>query len=51
MPADRPGKLDRPVNADILAYILKANQFPAGKTDLPPDDAVLASIVFHTAAK
>lgn len=34
MPASNPGKLSREVNADILAYILSVNQFPAGKTEL-----------------
>jgi mono/diheme cytochrome c family protein len=51
MPADRPGKLDRPVNAAILAYILRANKFPAGKAELRDDPAALAGIVVRSAAK
>lgn len=35
MPQDKPGKLSREVNADITAYILSFNKFPAGKTELP----------------
>src|SRR5260370_2314326 len=34
MPADRPGRLNRDQNTDILAWILNRNQFPAGKTEL-----------------
>lgn len=34
MPADRPARLPREQNADIIAYILRVNQFPAGETDL-----------------
>jgi quinoprotein glucose dehydrogenase len=35
MPADKPGKLSREQNSDILAYILKINEFPTGAKDLP----------------
>jgi S-disulfanyl-L-cysteine oxidoreductase SoxD len=44
MPADNPGSLSREVDADILAYILSANDFPAGKTELPRRSEVLALI-------
>jgi mono/diheme cytochrome c family protein len=44
MPLNKPGKLSREVNADILAYMLSANQFPAGKTDLPRATEVLKDI-------
>ena len=43
MPLNRPGRLSPDVNADILAFLLKANDFPAG-TDLPSDMAALARI-------
>jgi mono/diheme cytochrome c family protein len=36
MPADRPGKLSKEVDADILAFMLKSNGFPAGQTELKP---------------
>ncbi len=35
MPADRPGRVSREQNADILAFILSMNQFPAGTSELP----------------
>jgi S-disulfanyl-L-cysteine oxidoreductase SoxD len=34
MPADQPGKLTREEDADVLAYMLSMNQFPAGKSEL-----------------
>jgi S-disulfanyl-L-cysteine oxidoreductase SoxD len=49
MPADRPGKLSRAENADIVAYILKFNKLPAGKADLPSDEAALKQIRFEAA--
>ena len=42
MPADRPGQLSREKNADILAYILKVNNFPAGAKELVGSDALKA---------
>jgi mono/diheme cytochrome c family protein len=47
MPADRPGKLSRIQNAEILAYILKVNAFPAGDRDLTTDAEALKSIQFQ----
>ena len=47
MPADRPGKLERAENADILAYILQFNKLPAGKSDLPGDADALKQIRFE----
>ena len=34
MPADEPGTLTRPQAVDVLAYLLKGNQAPAGAADL-----------------
>ena len=51
MPADHPGSLTREQNADILAFVLKSNQFPAGKADLPSDAASLKQIKFEAAKK
>jgi quinoprotein glucose dehydrogenase len=34
MPLDKPGSLSRQQNADLLAFLLKANQWPAGATEL-----------------
>jgi mono/diheme cytochrome c family protein len=49
MPADRPGSLSRGTNADIVAYILKVNGFPAGKNELPSDAVALKQIQFEAA--
>jgi cytochrome c len=37
MPQDAPGSLSAQDNADIVAYMLQVNRFPAGSTDLPVD--------------
>jgi mono/diheme cytochrome c family protein len=47
MPADRPGRLEPGQNAAIVAYILSANKFPAGKDDLPADAERLRNIRFE----
>jgi S-disulfanyl-L-cysteine oxidoreductase SoxD len=44
MPATAPGTLTRPQAADLLAYILSFNKFPAGKTDLPNDEESLKNL-------
>jgi S-disulfanyl-L-cysteine oxidoreductase SoxD len=44
MPLTRPGKLSREMNAEILAYMLQANKFPAGKTDMSGNSEVLKQI-------
>jgi len=44
MPQSKPGSLSREANAEILAYVLSANQFPAGKTDMPQASEVLKEI-------
>jgi mono/diheme cytochrome c family protein len=49
MPADQPGKLSREQNADILAFLLGFNGFPAGPKDLPGDAATLQRIRFESA--
>ena len=48
MPADRPGRLTREQNADILAFIFSVNQFPPGKTDLARQTEVLKQIRFES---
>jgi mono/diheme cytochrome c family protein len=47
MPADRPGKLGREQNADVLAFMLNVNQFPSGKTELEHQSEVLKQIRFE----
>ena len=47
MPADRPGGLSANTYADILAYILRVNRYPAGATELNADRAQLDAIVIE----
>jgi len=35
MPLDRPSTLSRQQTADVTAFLLKANKWPAGQTELP----------------
>jgi len=44
MPANDPGSLSNIQTAQVLAYILQANQFPAGSAPLANDDAALGQI-------
>jgi len=44
MPADSPGTLSRPQVADLVAYVLKANRFPAGSGELSADDTALKQV-------
>jgi len=44
MPGDHPGKLTPEQTADVLAFILRANHFPAGNTELPADIGRLRKI-------
>lgn len=37
MPKEQPGTLEPEEYADVIAYLLKINGAPAGKTQLPPD--------------
>jgi mono/diheme cytochrome c family protein len=46
MPWNSPGGLNRQQNADILAYILKRGNFPAGHVDVPTDTAAQSQIRF-----
>ena len=45
MPATAPGSLTRPQAADLLAYILNFNKFPAGKTEFPSDEDSLKKLI------
>jgi mono/diheme cytochrome c family protein len=44
MPADAPGTLPPQQVADLIGFILQANKFPAGKTDLAPAAALLKQV-------
>jgi len=49
MPQDHPGRLSRQDNADILSYVLSANKFPAGKTELQRQTEALKEIRLEAA--
>ena len=44
MPLDRPGKLSRQQTVDVIAFMLKANSWPAGDTEIPADLAALKQV-------
>jgi mono/diheme cytochrome c family protein len=49
MPQSAPGRLTRQQNADILAFLLSVNKFPAGKTELYRQSEMLKEIRFEVA--
>ncbi len=46
MPLDAPQTLTRQETADIVAYLLRQNRFPANSGDLPPDAGPLGAITY-----
>src|SRR5205823_9077498 len=48
MPKNEPGSLAPEEYADLLAYLLKMNQMPAGPTELPADTVALKTIRIET---
>jgi mono/diheme cytochrome c family protein len=48
MPQDKPGTMTRQQVADLLAFILRANKFPAGKDELVRQTDLLNAIVFRS---
>jgi S-disulfanyl-L-cysteine oxidoreductase SoxD len=44
MPKNDPGTLTPEQSVDVIAYILKENGMPAGKTKMPADEAALKAI-------
>ena len=48
MPQDKPATLTRQEVADLLAFILQANKFPAGKSELVRQTDVLNAITFQS---
>ena len=46
MPLNSPGSLSRQQNTDVVAYILRFNQFPAGKNEMPRETQALKQILF-----
>jgi len=47
MPQDNPGSLRRQEYADLLAYLLKLNDMPAGDEELKGTDAALTQILIE----
>lgn len=45
MPKDDPGSLIPQERADVMAYMLKLNEFPVGTSELPTDPELLKKIV------
>lgn len=50
MPATKPGSLKPDEVAQLIAYILSANHYPAGKTELPKTPDELKAIRFDAPA-
>lgn len=50
MPATKPGSLQPDEVAQLIAYILSANHYPAGKTELPQTSDQLKAIHFDSPA-
>ena len=48
MPQDKPGSMTRQQVADLLAFILRANKFPAGKDELVRQTDLLNAITFKS---
>jgi mono/diheme cytochrome c family protein len=46
MPLNSPGTLSRQQTVDVVAYILRFDQFPAGKEELPRETPALKQILF-----
>jgi hypothetical protein len=47
MPQDAPASLPVQVYVDIVSYVLKMNQMPAGQAELPTEQAMLDRIAIH----
>ena len=47
MPQGAPASLSPQGYADIVGYILKRNDFPAGSSELPTDESTLNTIIIH----
>jgi len=47
MPSDNPARVSRSAKADILAYVLRMNRFPAGKAELQYKPELLKEILIE----
>lgn len=46
MPADRPNTLPDQAVADVVAFLLKMNEYPAGEQELPARPTALGDVIF-----
>src|SRR3954470_804553 len=44
MPSNAPGSLEPQQYADVFAFVLSVNKYPAGQTEAPKDPAALKSV-------
>ncbi|HXD75344.1 MAG TPA: cytochrome c [Vicinamibacterales bacterium] len=44
MPSNAPGSLEPQQYADVFAYVLSVNKYPAGQTEAPKDPAALKDV-------
>jgi mono/diheme cytochrome c family protein len=44
MPGDAPGSLSERETVDVMTYLLRMNEFPAGAEELTPDEQTLSAI-------
>jgi len=51
MPKNEPGSLQPDEYADVLAYLLKLNDFPSGSEALPADSLALKKIRIEVGKK
>jgi hypothetical protein len=49
MPTDKPKSLDKQLIADVLAFVLAKNKFPAGSADLSAEVEQLKQIKIEAA--
>ena len=51
MPQDKPGTMSRQQIADLLAFVLRSNKFPAGESELARQPDLLNAITFKSENK
>ena len=51
MPKNEPGSLQPDEYADVIAYLLKLNEMPSGREELPADSVALKKIRIETGKK
>ena len=51
MPKNEPGSLQPDEYADVVAYLLKLNEMPSGREELPADSVALKKIRIETGKK